>query len=136
MRSTRCTRWSAAPTRHSVRTSGGRSGARWATGGAPPWCDGTAGGSRGGHLWAPLLAEFPAGIPVPATTATANSRVIADVAEQMSTGSATAESDLTDQGVLVLRGSLDRSSLHLGVCKLADQPTRLAWLAQNLKRLN
>ncbi len=50
-----------------------------------------------------LLGELPAGIPVLATTATANARVVADVAEQLGTD------------VLVLRGSLDRESLHLGV---------------------
>src|SRR3954463_8177354 len=50
-----------------------------------------------------LLRELPTGIPVLATTATANGRVTADVAEQ-----------LGDE-VLVLRGSLDRESLRLGV---------------------
>ncbi|WP_111767194.1 RecQ family ATP-dependent DNA helicase [Nakamurella deserti] len=83
-----------------------------------------------------LLAELPTGIPVLATTATANSRVIADVAEQMSVGgTATGETELAAQGVLVLRGTLDRDSLHLGVLKLGDQPTRLAWLAENLRTL-
>ncbi len=83
-----------------------------------------------------LLAELPPGIPVLATTATANTRVIADVAEQMSTGGAAVDaSDLAAQGVLVLRGTLDRDSLHLGVLALGDQPTRLAWLAENLAGL-
>ena len=49
-----------------------------------------------------LLGELPDGIPVLATTATANTRVTTDVSEQM--GSDT----------LVLRGSLDRESLRLG----------------------
>ena len=71
-----------------------------------------------------LLAELPTGIPVLATTATANTRVIADVAEQMS------------EDALVLRGSLDRSSLHLGVRELPDQPSRLAWLAENLAQFD
>src|SRR6478736_3144016 len=54
-----------------------------------------------------LLGDLPDGIPVLATTATANARVTADVAEQLvSAGS------LGD--VLVLRGSLDRQSLRLG----------------------
>ncbi|MEO5833806.1 MAG: DEAD/DEAH box helicase [Nakamurella sp.] len=83
-----------------------------------------------------LLSELPSGIPVLATTATANTRVIADVAEQMSTGgTASGVSDLAAQGVLVLRGTLDRDSLHLGVLRLGDQPTRLAWLAENLTGL-
>ncbi|TVY99710.1 RecQ family ATP-dependent DNA helicase [Trebonia kvetii] len=71
-----------------------------------------------------LLDTLPAGIPVLATTATANSRVTLDVAEQMSTG----ESD-----VLVLRGSLDRDSLRLAVVSLPTAAMRLAWLAANLR---
>jgi ATP-dependent DNA helicase RecQ len=67
-----------------------------------------------------LLAELPAGIPVLATTATANARVSADVAEQL--GGET----------LVLRGSLDRESLRLGVVRLATPEQRLAWLADHL----
>src|SRR5215218_10029606 len=58
-----------------------------------------------------LLGELPAGIPVLATTATANARVSADVAEQL--GSVGPGGD-----VLVLRGSLDRESLRLGVVRL------------------
>ena len=71
-----------------------------------------------------LLDTLPAGIPVLATTATANSRVTLDVAEQMSTG----ESD-----ALVLRGSLDRESLRLAVVSLPAPAIRLAWLAASLR---
>ena len=70
-----------------------------------------------------LLTDLPVGIPVLATTATANARVTADVAEQL---------QIADEPVLVLRGALDRESLHLGVIRLPDQPSRLAWLAQHL----
>ncbi|UPK76896.1 RecQ family ATP-dependent DNA helicase [Nocardioidaceae bacterium SCSIO 66511] len=78
-----------------------------------------------------LLADLPAGIPVLATTATANERVTADVAEQLSvTGTATLDD------VLVLRGTLDRESLHLGVVRLPDQASRLAWLADHLDELD
>ncbi|GAA4981581.1 RecQ family ATP-dependent DNA helicase [Kineococcus glutinatus] len=77
-----------------------------------------------------LLADLPAGIPVLATTATANARVTADVAEQLSVSG---ERTLAD--VLVLRGSLDRSSLRLGVLRLPDQAHRLAWLVQHLPQL-
>ena len=69
-----------------------------------------------------LLAELPEGIPVLATTATANARVTQDVAEQLG-----AEDD-----VLVLRGSLDRESLRLGVVRLKTAEQRLAWLADHL----
>ncbi|WP_062465507.1 RecQ family ATP-dependent DNA helicase [Demequina maris] len=74
-----------------------------------------------------LLADLPAGIPVLATTATANARVTADVAEQLGvTGSEVAAE------VLVLRGPLDRESLHLAVLDLPDPAARVAWLAQSL----
>ncbi|MCW2764324.1 MAG: ATP-dependent helicase, RecQ-like protein [Nocardioides sp.] len=72
-----------------------------------------------------LLADLPDGIPVLATTATANARVTADVAEQL--GSVDADGD-----VLVLRGSLDRESLRLGVVRLRTAQQRLAWLADHL----
>ncbi|MEU8519372.1 RecQ family ATP-dependent DNA helicase [Streptomyces sp. NBC_01216] len=74
-----------------------------------------------------MLAELPAGVPVLATTATANARVTADVAEQLGTG---AGSD-----ALVLRGPLDRESLSLGVVRLPDAAHRLAWLADHLGEL-
>lgn len=67
-----------------------------------------------------LLADLPEGIPVLATTATANARVTADVAEQLGSD------------VLVLRGSLDRESLRLGVVRLPTIEQRLAWLADHL----
>jgi len=82
-----------------------------------------------------LLAELPAGIPVLATTATANARVTADVAEQLavshSPGGAPSSAD-----VLVLRGPLDRESLHLSVERLPDHASRLAWLSANLPRID
>ena len=74
-----------------------------------------------------LLAELPAGIPVLATTATANDRVIRDVAEQLGTG------DATD--ALVLRGSLERESLRLSVVRLPTVEVRIAWLARRLADL-
>ncbi|MEU6015732.1 RecQ family ATP-dependent DNA helicase [Streptomyces sp. NPDC047515] len=73
-----------------------------------------------------MLAELPAGVPVLATTATANARVTADVAEQLGTGAGEA---------LVLRGRLDRESLRLGVVQLPDAAHRLAWLAEHLDDL-
>ena len=78
-----------------------------------------------------LIARIPAGVPVLATTATANSRVVADVAEQLgvpdeSTGS---------PEVLIIRGALARTSLRLGVLRLPNAPTRLAWLLSHLGEL-
>jgi ATP-dependent DNA helicase RecQ len=72
-----------------------------------------------------LLQTLPPGIPVLATTATANARVTRDVAEQLGAG---ADPD----GVLVLRGALDRESLHLAVVSLPTVHQRLAWLAARL----
>ncbi|MGD3110303.1 RecQ family ATP-dependent DNA helicase [Streptomyces sp. YGL11-2] len=75
-----------------------------------------------------MLADLPPGVPVLATTATANARVTADVAEQLGTGEGTGEA-------LVLRGTLDRESLSLGVLPLPDAAHRLAWLADHLHEL-
>ncbi|MEU8318002.1 RecQ family ATP-dependent DNA helicase [Nonomuraea sp. NPDC048881] len=72
---------------------------------------------------ATLFDELPPGIPVLATTATANARVTRDVAEQMG------------EGTFVLRGPLERESLHLSVVKLPSAEQRLAWLAQTLREL-
>lgn len=74
-----------------------------------------------------MLADLPAGVPVLATTATANARVTADVAEQLGTGAGA--------DALVLRGSLDRESLSLGVLRLPNAAHRLAWLGDHLKEL-
>jgi ATP-dependent DNA helicase RecQ len=87
-----------------------------------------------------LLATLPAGIPVLATTATANARVTADVAEQLGVGAVSAAGAAggggggsgEDGGVLVLRGPLDRDSLRLAVVSLPTASMRLAWLAANL----
>ncbi|WP_408897281.1 RecQ family ATP-dependent DNA helicase [Nocardioides sp. R1-1] len=78
-----------------------------------------------------LLRELPAGIPVLATTATANQRVTDDVAEQL-TGDGLAGDGDGVAGTLVLRGTLDRSSLRLGVVRLTTAEQRLAWLADHL----
>jgi ATP-dependent DNA helicase RecQ len=77
-----------------------------------------------------MLADLTPGVPVLATTATANARVTADVAEQLGTGATEG-----DGGTLVLRGPLDRESLALGVLPLPDAAHRLAWLADHLDRL-
>jgi ATP-dependent DNA helicase RecQ len=76
-----------------------------------------------------LLHALPPGIPVLATTATANARVTRDVAEQLSAG----QGQHQGQGdVIVLRGPLDRESLHLAVVSLPTAHQRLAWLAARL----
>jgi ATP-dependent DNA helicase RecQ len=72
-----------------------------------------------------FLAGLPPGTPVLATTATANARVVADVADQL---------DPNGEAV-VLRGPLDRESLRLAVLTLPDPAHRLGWLADRLDRL-
>ncbi|KOV54564.1 ATP-dependent DNA helicase RecQ [Streptomyces sp. AS58] len=74
-----------------------------------------------------MLTDLPQGVPVLATTATANARVTADVAEQLGTGGTS--------DALVLRGPLDRDSLSLGVLQLPDAAHRMAWLADHLDEL-
>lgn len=74
-----------------------------------------------------MLADLPPGVPVLATTATANARVTADVAEQLGTGGSS--------DALVLRGPLDRESLSLSVLQLPNAAHRLAWLADHLDEL-
>ncbi len=71
-----------------------------------------------------LVETLPRGVPVLATTATANARVAQDVAEQFHAGAG--------DDVLVLRGPLDRESLRLAVVNLPTAHMRLAWLAANL----
>src|SRR5690348_298342 len=85
-----------------------------------------------------LIGELPPGIPVLATTATANDRVVVDVTEQLGMGSLGGAApgvpgDAT--APLVLRGSLDRESLRLSVVKLRTAAERLGWLAARLAEL-
>ena len=71
---------------------------------------------RIGHI----LSELPTDTPVLATTATANSRVVTDVAEQLG------------QHTTVVRGELARDSLKLGVLSGLDASARIAWLSSHL----
>lgn len=71
-----------------------------------------------------LIAEMPHGVPVLATTATANSRVVTDVAEQLEHAGG--------EPVVTIRGPLARASLRLGVLRLPDAGARLGWLLSHL----
>jgi len=77
-----------------------------------------------------LLAGLRPGVPVLATTATANARVVSDVAEQLAGGAAR-----DAPPPLVLRGTLERESLRLGVLRLPSAAHRMAWLADHLGAL-
>jgi ATP-dependent DNA helicase RecQ len=67
-----------------------------------------------------LLPSLGAAVPVLGTTATANDRVVDDVARQLG------------DDVSVIRGPLARDTLHLDAIPLRDQAERLAWLAEHL----
>jgi ATP-dependent DNA helicase RecQ len=73
-----------------------------------------------------LIAELGKGIPVLATTATANDRVVEDVASQLGVGG---------RDTLVLRGGLDRESLRLSVVKAGGPAQRAAWIGAHLDSL-
>ena len=70
-----------------------------------------------------VLERLPSNIAVLATTATANRRVEADVADQLG------------GNVQVQRGALMRTSLHLQVMRVPGQADRLAWLADQIPAL-
>jgi ATP-dependent DNA helicase RecQ len=67
-----------------------------------------------------IVKSLPANVPIIATTATANYRVVEDVDEQLG------------PNLYISRGPLARESLRLQAIHLSDQAYRLAWLAQNL----
>ncbi len=71
-----------------------------------------------------VLDLLPQGIPVLGCTATANDRVVADVAEQLG-----AELDR-------IRGPLGREGLRLRVYEPAPQQKRLAWMAETIPKLS
>ena len=67
-----------------------------------------------------LLPLLGPAVPVLGTTATANDRVVEDVAKQLG------------DDVALIRGPLARDTLHLDAIPLRDQAERLAWLAEHL----
>ena len=73
-----------------------------------------------------LIAELGADVPVLATTATANDRVVADVVTQLGVGGG---------DTLVLRGGLDRESLRLSVVSAGTPAQRAAWLGAHIDSL-
>ncbi len=70
-----------------------------------------------------LLEGLPDDVPVLATTATANARVVHDVEEQLGVGG---------RPVLTVRGGLARDSLRLGVLRSMSPEQRLGWLLTHL----
>lgn len=70
-----------------------------------------------------VLRVLPSNVPVLATTATANDRVVDDLKAQ-----------LGDQ-VFVSRGPLTRESLYIQVVRLQKKAERYAWILENINRL-
>ena len=70
-----------------------------------------------------VLPMLPQEVPVLCTTATANNRVVDDIVAQ------------AGARLEVLRGPLDRESLHLSVLDMPTQAQRLAWLAHTIPML-
>jgi ATP-dependent DNA helicase RecQ len=75
-----------------------------------------------------VLAGLPADVGVLCTTATANDRVVADVAEQLAVGR-------DPDALTTYRGPLARASLRLEVVELPNPAARMAWLAEWLPRM-
>lgn len=69
-----------------------------------------------------ILRQLPPNTPALGTTATANNRVVEDIRQQLG-------------DISIQRGPLARDSLALDAIPLADQPTRLAWLAEMIPQL-
>lgn len=70
-----------------------------------------------------IINILPSNIPVLATTATANDRVINDIKKQLG------------EGLVISRGSLVRDSLALQVIKLPSKEERMAWILQNVSSM-
>lgn len=70
-----------------------------------------------------ILRLLPANLPVLATTATANNRVVEDIKKQLG------------KNLIVQRGPLIRSSLKLQNIELSGKNERLAWLAKTIPLL-
>jgi len=70
-----------------------------------------------------ILNVLPKNIPVIATTATANDRVISDIVEQLGSS------------LVVIRGSLARESLRLQNIVMPDKAKRMAWLVERIPKI-
>jgi ATP-dependent DNA helicase RecQ len=83
-----------------------------------------------------LLTGLADGVPVLATTATANARVVTDVVEQLGAGIRDTEDVAADpHRVTTIRGGLARDSLRLGVLSSMSPEQRLGWLTAHLGSL-
>ena len=70
-----------------------------------------------------ILQLLPSNVPVLATTATANDRVVNNIVAQLG------------ENLVISRGELIRESLAIQVIKLQKKEDRLAWLAENIEKM-
>jgi len=70
-----------------------------------------------------VVSQLPANVPILATTATANDRVVDDLKQQLG------------KGVFITRGPLARDSLYIQVLHHAGRAERYGWLLENLPGL-
>jgi ATP-dependent DNA helicase RecQ len=77
-----------------------------------------------------ILRVMSHNVPVLATTATANNRVIEDLSVQLAGASVGA-----NHKVYVSRGALMRKSLSIQVLRLKDKAYRYAWILENIKKI-
>ena len=71
-----------------------------------------------------LIPLFPRNLPILATTATANGRVVNDL------------EDVLGPNLIVQRGDLTRSSLCLQTIRMPSRTRRMAWLARTLTEID
>jgi len=70
-----------------------------------------------------IIHLLPSNIPVLATTATANNRVVSDIQNQLG------------KDIIISRGDLMRDSLEIQIVELWSREERLAWIAENIDSL-
>ena len=71
-----------------------------------------------------IVQKLPASVPILATTATANDRVVADLQVQLG------------NEVFISRGPLTRDSLYIQVLNKPDKIERYAWILENVPKLS
>lgn len=70
-----------------------------------------------------VISTLPENVPILATTATANDRVIEDLEKQLG------------GNVFISRGPLTRDSLSIQILNMPDRATRYAWILENINKL-
>lgn len=71
-----------------------------------------------------VLQNMPQNMPVLATTATANNRVVEDIKSQLG------------ERLTIIRGPLTRKALQLQNIQISNKSERLAWLAKNIPNMH